>query len=245
MLTREVGAAVDGLVMVRKLGKDLIFQIFGYLYLSDLVSLLLADTASEFIIAAKPLVLPIIAEFDLQVNTVYPYDGNDDDEYEHLQPVIRNRIRDLGLGNAVLPNGCVIFEPKFEGCLRHAYRPDQFKPVDVKLRWRTYTYEWSLEPDSSRRPDINNFRGPMELIPLTNTWKKKNDDRFDIFCYRHEEDHNGAFPIKVFYKTEGDMRKLHCVSIHTGLMARVLQKNCEPGAWRYLIPGMMDGPTSR
>ena len=209
------------------------------------MSLLLADTLPEFIIAAKPLVLPIIAEFDLQVDTIYPYDGNDDDEYEHLQPVIRNRIRDLGLDSAVLPNGCVIFEPKFEGCLRHPYRPYQFQPVNVTLRWRTYTYAWSLQPDSySRRPDLNgNFRGPME-IPLTNTRKIKNDDRFDIFCYRHEVDPTGAFPIQVFYKTEGEMRMLHCVSIHTGLMASVLEKNCEPGAWRS-IPGVMDGPKSR
>jgi len=72
------------------LGKDIILQVFGYRHLYDIFAIIFADVLSNFTIAATDLALPVIADFDLQVDIVYNLDGRDDNDYEYIQPFIRN-----------------------------------------------------------------------------------------------------------------------------------------------------------
>jgi hypothetical protein len=210
--------------MGTQLGKDVILQVFGYLHLYDVVSLMFADVLSNFTAAATELALPVIADFDLQVATVYDLDGEDDDDYEHTQPVARN-VKNPTARN--LPRECVIFEPEL-GKVRHSYRRGRFEPAFVKLRWRQFTFDWTLKPG---------YSGPagdhME-VPVTNICKIGTDDRFIVFQYWHDEDDKRKHPIKVFYKTTIDEKiQLHCVSIPLKLLAIVLEKDCNPGDWLY------------
>jgi hypothetical protein len=212
--------------MGTQLGRDVILQVFRYLHLYDVVSLMFADVLSNFSAAATELALPVIADFDLQVETVYDLDGQADVDYEHTQPVIR-KIETPTARN--LPRECVIFEPEPElGKVRPSYRRGQFKPAFVKLRWRPFTFEWTLKPG---------YFGPagdnME-VPLTNICKNVHD-RFIVFQYWHDEDVRRLYPIKVFYKTADEKILLHCVSIPIKLLAMVLEKNCNPGDWLYSI----------
>src|SRR5271169_2909004 len=128
--------------MGTKLGKDIILQVFRYLYLYDVVALMFADVLSYFTAAATELALPLIAEFDLHVGTVYSYNGKDDDDYEYTQPVIR-KIKSPTARN--LPRECMIFEPEHEN-VRHSYRRGRFEPTFVELRWRRFTFPWTLKP---------------------------------------------------------------------------------------------------
>jgi len=208
-----------------KLGKDIILQIFGYLHLYDVVSLMFADISPEFTAATTDLALPVIADFDLQIDTVYDLDGKDDNDYEHTQPIIRKIEHPIARN---LPRECVIFEPEL-GKARHSSRRGQFKPAFVKLRWRPFTFEWILEPSYSGPAG-----DPME-VPLTNLCKIHIDDRFIVFQYWHDEDVQRLYPIKVFYKTADEKILLHCVTIPVKLLAVVLEKDTDPGDWLYSI----------
>ena len=212
--------------MGTQLGRDVILQIFGYLHLYDVVALMFADVLPNFTTAATELALPVIVDFDLQVDTVYDLDGNDDDDYEHTQPVIRN----IGHPTARnLPRECVIFEPKL-GKVRPWYRRGQFKPAFVKLRWRPITFDWTL------RPGYSGPAGDHMEVPLTNICKIGIHDRFIVFQYWHDEDVQRLHPIKFFYsKTTDEKILLHAVSIPIKLLAMVLEKDCNPGDWLYSI----------
>jgi hypothetical protein len=213
--------------MAARLPNDVILHIFGYLYLSDVVSLMFADVLPNFTTAARELALPVIADFDLQVDTVYDDDGGTElNEFEHMTPVIRH-IPDPTRG--VLPKRCVIFEPELARSKLHRYHRNEFKPVNVILRWRQFTYNWVLRPD---------YSGPGRQMeaPMTNLVRVGGEDSpFIVFQYWHEEDVRRESPIKVFYKSVGDTILLHCVSIPISLLTLVLEKNCRPGDWRYSI----------
>ena len=207
------------------LGNDVILQIFGYLHLYDVVALIFANVLPNFTACGTQLAMPVIADFDLQVGTVYDLDGNDANDYEHTQPVIRN-IKNPDQRN--LPRECIIFEPELGTAIRHSYRRGQFKPVVVILRWRHLTFEWELAPDCA-----GPAMGDHMDVPLPNRCNIHTNDRFIVFRYWHDEDTKRTYPIKVFYKTADEKILLHCVSIPIKLLAMVLEKNCNPGDWLY------------
>jgi len=219
--------------MANQLGRDVILHIFRYLHLYDVIALMFANVLPSFTAAGIELSLPVIADFDLQVETVYDVDGEDNDEYEHLHPVVRN-VQNPGPQN--LPRGNIILEPQTgkTAPIRHSYRPGQFKPAFVRLRWRTQTYDWTLKPG---------YSGVAGEVPLTNTYKIVANDRFKVFQYWHEEDVLRVYPIRVFYKTgDDDKILLHCVSIPLKLLSIVLEKNCNPGDWLYSTGVLSEHP---
>ena len=213
------------------IGRDIIIQIFRYLHLQDVMSLMFADVLPRFTRAARDLALPIIADFDLQIETLY--DADDNYDYEHLQPVIRN-VTDPDSRH--LAKECVIFEPKISKHL-NPYLRVQSKPIVAKLRWRQLTFEWSLTPDYSPRDS-----GDEAQIPHTNLQEVgTKSGRFIIFRYWHAEDIIREYPIKVFYKTYDKRILLHCVSIHVKLLGLVIEKDSLPGDWLF---GVMANPNS-
>jgi hypothetical protein len=203
--------------MAAGLGSDIIDHIVGYLDVQDAVSVSFADISAAWTYAARRQALPGVAGCNLTLETAYPYDGEETSDFEHLYPVIQR----MPANEQVLPNRCIIFEPKAEPAFRHyTYSRNHFKPADVTLRCPDgKVSRWSLIPDATTR------EGNFMDVPPNNLYKIGPGDRFLVFCYFHEEDHGmREFPTKVFYKTFQNQIKLHCVSLPTGLFA-LLREN--------------------
>jgi hypothetical protein len=191
--------------------------------LEDYLSIISSQISGNWSNVARSIALPILAESQIQVDTSYFDDGRETTEYEHLYPVIRR----IPVERRVLPDDRLVFEPDFDGALRYSYHRNQYRPREIIMRMPGRTLRWSLQPDIAppRYEVVRNEHG--SYIPATNITQLGPGDRFTIFNYHLEQDFRREFPVKVFYKTNGDMKKLHCMSIPLRLLGWVLKKERE------------------
>jgi len=202
--------------MAAELGNDIVNHIVGYLDVQDALPLMYAEISDIWTNAAGHRVLPQISQCGLTLETAYVNDGVETSDYEHLDPVIQR----MPEGEQVLPKQCIIFEPKAEHAFpRYTYSRNHFKPSDAMLRCPDgKVYRWSLIFDGTTR------EGNFMDVPPTNYYTFGPNDRFIIFRYFHRKDVKREFPTKVFYKTFQDQIELHCVSLHTGMLALLQEK---------------------
>src|SRR5277367_13993 len=183
----------------------------------DLYSAKVNTTLTKY--AERKIFLRLL-ESSVTINIVLNDAGSEEIEYEHTYPVI-SRVADPD--KWVAPRGRIIYEPNFDKSHRHTYHANKCKPVELTLTIKN-RHRWTLKADmevSRYEVSRNEICG---YIPVLNTTHFGPGDRFTIFHYFHHADVTREYPARIFFRTEDDCMRFHCVSIPLKLLAVLVEK---------------------
>lgn len=186
---------------------DVIHMILGshILGIQDFGSIEQAGISLDWSAFAREETLRQFENTTIALRTAFQVDNEVEEESENLYPVFKK----LPLGDRVLPDNRVVFEPESFDGHRYCYPRAHYHPVDVfmfDLPCRRRTYHWQLGEENER--NTQNFR----------------EDRYFIFHYYHECDIWRKFSMKVWYKFDGNKMRLHCVSIPLQLLLMIVKE---------------------
>jgi hypothetical protein len=186
----------------------------------DLLCLEQAGIAPVWSFYAREAALRKLAFSEIKLATiVYGDHWEEVTKIERLFAVIRNRPREKW----VLPDDRIVFEPNYD-VLRPRYHRHHYRPADVELVGLPGTpvpKMWRLIPHRRLSHRDEDSRGRVYL-PHTNCTRLR-EDRYSVFEYFHDRDPRKEVPTKVWYKFDGDMMQLHCISIPLHSLVNILR----------------------
>jgi hypothetical protein len=197
------------------------------LYLKDWLDLYSANVSPRLTKIAERKILSILRESSATVNTLHKIVRAEEVDWEHAYPVVK-RITDPD--KWVAPRERIIYEPlNADDSSRPTYHAHQFKPVELKLTIEK-RHRWKLKADREVSRYEVGRNDTCDYIPVTETTCFGPGDQFTIFHYFHPDDVRREHPARIFYKTNGDYLRFHCISIPLKLISVLVEKDEESRA---------------